>query len=133
MNYYLVPLYEVELEVNSKNRGKIKFLDNIVIQKDDYYGNCVDVVTEANFAISPAWHFEENNQNKLRREYWDTGKYYECNHRLLIRYEDIVEKNKANKEQVSLYIEQYEQSTWRQVHDDIITTIGKQYIKNKLN
>ncbi len=74
------------------------------------------------------------NEDGLREEFSSFFKYKECGgHQLLVKYADLLnEENRATEDEVCAYIDNYENSTFKKLHDEIVYNIGHAYMKDKL-
>ncbi len=129
MKYYLVPFYSVNAELGNPNRGKMEMMDKVMIMKNEFDNNFYDIITGAYFPVYVDWQFDGGI---LRRDYVNTRTYHECGYQLIVKKEDINEQNIATEKQLISYVEGYENSKWKRIHDEIVTTVGTKYIKSNL-
>jgi len=129
MTYYLVPLYNAKAE-EGKRGARLELVDRILVEKDIYtIGGCREKMTDSYFNCYSPLCFDENG---LREEFSSSYKYSECGgHQLLVKSEDMENKeNIATEEEISAYIDHYEDSNWKKVYDEIVYTIGSAYMKS---
>lgn len=127
MKYYLIPLYNANAEIGDPNRGKIEMIDKVIVKHDEFTDTFHEIVTGAYLPDYVDWQFRV--ETILNLNFIDTRRYDDCGYHLLIKKKDINEENEVGVEELAAYMEQYESSKWKKTHDEIVTTVGKKYIK----
>lgn len=129
MKYYLVPLYDAELKIGASDSGKLTLVDNIIVRKEEMNG-CREIMTDSYFNLFGDFCF---HGERLNREFQSIRKYTDCGgHQLIVKRADLNKRNVVSKETISRYVENYEDSKWKSMYENIVLSVGKKYMKSTI-